>query len=391
MKKLTTIPALILLMLAGCGEKRPSAEGLVTVDVTADYPKKELILQDFMDVEYIPLETTDEFVTMAWAHAIGQKYIIVRNRNRATDGKIFIFDRNGKGLRVINRLGSANEEYTFLLGITLDEENEELFVNDHWRRKILVYDMLGNFKRILNHKEDYRYDMEIYNFDRDHLICHNMVFDEGTPGGRNEFLIISKQDGSVAKEIEIPFEKKISSDVRMVNGPYVMPIRNRVLVPQGGNSWTLMETSSDKVYQLKADYSMQPVIERTPTIQTMTPGVFLYPAVLTDRYCFMQTVKAEWDWGTNSGHKRTNLVYDKQENKIYEYEMHNADMTKKQSVIMTSEVTIGNNEIALVHKLEAPDLVEAHEKGQLKGPLKEVAATLDEESNPVLMVVKYRK
>ena len=30
---------------------------LITVDVTKNYPEKELTLQDFMDVEYIPLET----------------------------------------------------------------------------------------------------------------------------------------------------------------------------------------------------------------------------------------------------------------------------------------------------------------------------------------------
>lgn len=50
----------ILFILMGCGVDK--SDSLVTVDVTANYPKKELVLQDFMDVEYIPLETTDEFV-----------------------------------------------------------------------------------------------------------------------------------------------------------------------------------------------------------------------------------------------------------------------------------------------------------------------------------------
>ena len=81
----------------------------------------------------------------------------------------------------------------------------------------------------------------------------------------------------------------------------------------------------------------------------MKPGIFLYPAVLTDRYCFMQTVKAEWDWGTNTGHKRTDLMYDKQENAVYEYVMHNADFTNDEpGSLMVSEVTFGNDEIALV-------------------------------------------
>ena len=32
-----------------------------------------------------------------------------------------------------------------------------------------------------------------------------------------------------------------------------------------------------------------------------------------------------------------------------------------------------------------------HERGELNGKLKEIAATLDEESNPVIMLAKYKK
>jgi len=51
------------------------------------YPKKELILQDFMEVEYIPLETTDDFITLGIVMAIGKEIILVRNR--VGDGDIF--------------------------------------------------------------------------------------------------------------------------------------------------------------------------------------------------------------------------------------------------------------------------------------------------------------
>jgi hypothetical protein len=44
-----------------------------------------------------------------------------------------------------------------------------------------------------------------------------------------------------------------------------------------------------------------------------------------------------------------------------------------------------------VQTLEAFDLVEAYGKGRLRGRLIEIAATLDEESNPVIMLVKYKK
>ena len=96
----------------------------------------------------------------------------------------------------------------------------------------------------------------------------------------------------------------------------------------------------------------------------MNPRIFLYPAVITDRYYFMQTVKAEWDWVANTGHKRTDLMYDKQENALFSYILYNDDFINKEEVSLTSEPR--NPEIAICQTLDAPDLVEAYEKGRRK-------------------------
>ena len=50
-----------------------------------------------------------------------------------------------------------------------------------------------------------------------------------------------------------------------------------------------------------------------------------------------------------------------------------------------------NNEIAFWRKIETYSLIEYNEKGELKGKLKEIADNLDEDSNPVIMLVKYKK
>ena len=67
----------------------------------------------------------------------------------------------------------------------------------------------------------------------------------------------------------------------------------------------------------------------------------------------------------------------------------NDDFINKEEVSLTSEPR--NPEIAICQTLDAPDLVEAYEKGQLKGKLKEIAANLSEESNPVVMLLKKKK
>ena len=148
MKRIKTISVMILLVvLIGCGRNRRVEEiaDCIIVDVTKNYPEKELILQDFMDVEYIPLETTEEFLTQGSVLAVGKNIVIVKNA--INDGDIFAFDRTGKSLRKINRKGQGGEEYTNILTMILDEDKAEMFVNNSSAKKILVYDLYGNFRR----------------------------------------------------------------------------------------------------------------------------------------------------------------------------------------------------------------------------------------------------
>ena len=361
---------------------------MTLVNVLKSYPKIELTLQDFLDVEYVPLETSTEFITMAIIDDIGKDIIIFRNRN---DGKIFIYDRKGRGLRVINRFGQGGEEYTFVLSVTLDEDNNEIFVNDPSVSKIYVYDLFGEYKRSFEHKNGLFYN-NIYNFDRDHLICNDGNRDFGDEK-KNMFLIISKQNGSIVREIQIPYNEQKSTILMVANDNLTIAAgaRNKELIPYG-EGWVLVEPSSDTIYSYSPDQNMIPFIVRTPSIQTMNPEVFLFPGVLTDRYYFMQTVKKEYDFSKDDGFPRTDLVYDKQTNAVYESVVYNGDFSNKIPVDMVyGGIALLNNEIAFIYKMEAYQIVESYEKGELKGELKEIAAGLSEDSNPVIMIAKHKK
>jgi hypothetical protein len=349
-------------------------------------------------VEYIPLETTDEFLTSAKIHAIGKDIMIFANVRR--DGDIFIFDRKGKGLRKINHYGQGVGEYTNMQDIVPDEENDEMYVNNTFSTRIVVFDLFGNFKRDFRYKDDLLFN-QMANFDRDNFISHDNYFhfDHGTfiDEKRNCFLVVSKQDGSI-REIPIPYEEKKSTMVigRDANGNIIgdRSIRNGKLIPFQ-DSWILTEISADTIYRYLPDHTMTPFIVRAPSVQSMNPEVFLFPGVLTDRYYFMQTVKKEFNYVTNTGFPTTDLLYDRQENAIFEYVVYNDDFTDKKPMSLVYETPmftlVNSNGIAFVKRLEAPDLVEAYKKGQLKGRLKEIAAGLDEEANAVIMLAKYKK
>jgi hypothetical protein len=381
MKKVSTILSVILFVMAGCGDSKQSTENLLTVDVTKSYPKKELILQDFMDVEYIALETNDEFLCSGLVEAIGKDIIIVRNHNHlGRDGNIFIFDRKGKALRKINRKGQGGEEYTDIYAITLDENNGEMFVNDVFADKIVVYDLDGIFKRSFKQKQKYH---NIYNFDRENLICYNSSDKTG-----HIYVIISKQDGSIIREIIIPFEEMKSIWVTFrdeaQNISWGATPDHHPIIPYL-DGWILTEPSSDTVYRYLPDHTMIPFIARTPSIRSMDPSVFLFPGILTDRYYFMESVKKLTD--INDPFSDTDLIYDRQEKAIFQYTVYNGDYSGKKQVYMTALPL----EILACKFLEADQLVESYRKGELKGKLKEIAATLEEDSNPVIMLMKDKK
>ena len=383
----------ILLLMTGCGGKQQTGDAFITVDVTKNYPKKELILQDFMDVEYIALETGGEFYCQGVVMAVGKEIILVKNF--VNDGDIFVFDRHGKGLRKINRIGKGGEEYAAIIRIILDEDNDEMFVNDYVQNKIVVYDLYGKFKRSFRYTEGARYT-EVQNYDRDHLICYDSsldVKDGQEKGSQTFFAIISKQDGSITRKIDIPFEKiksqrLILRDVAN-NRTYSSHYNNDYpIIPYHGD-WILVELSSDTLYKYLPDDHLTPFMARTPSIQSMNPEVFLFPGILTDRYYFMEIVKKEYDFEANSGFPCTNLVYDRQEKRIFEYNLYNDDYSNKKAVITMARYV--NDEIATLQRINADDLVDDYKKGKLKGKLKEIAAGLDEESNPVIVLVKHKK
>lgn len=403
MKKLITVLTILLFLLAGCSESKQQDEGFITVDVTKHYPEKEFILQDLFDIEYLPLETTDKFITTGSLQTINKDVIIMNDGSWTRSGNIYFVDRNnGKCLKTINRLGQSGEEYIFIGSVIPDEENQELYVNDPVTKRVLVYDLSGNFKRSFKSREGSTYQW-VGDFDRDYLICCSEV-SYGSDGSTSEegiknsgFMLVSKQDGSVRK-IPIPYEKVHSRIIVGGDSPagkLFYAIQNQPLIPyQGG--WLLNEISADTIYNYSPDHKKNPFIVRTPSIQSMATAIYLYLGVLTDRYYFMQTVNKAFDLDKKEGFETTELVYDRQENSIYRYIVYNDDFTDKRDVNLVFKfpippVILNNNGIAYITRLEANYLMEAYEKGKLKGKLKEIAAGLEEDSNPVIMIAKHKK
>lgn len=385
MKKVIFLVA-ALLGLASCTGEKKEKEAFITVDITASYPEKDLVLQDFMDVEYVPLETSDEFLAQGNIAFVGENIVVATNMRQ---GDILLFDRaTGKGIRKINHKGFGPEEYIMPYNVVLFEDKNEMFVNDGPTSKIQVYDLDGNYKRTISYKRGALVTVLI-DFDTDNFLSQNIYAPENENSGET-FLFLSKKDGSMT-DIKVPYQERKSIALVRVNEDGSMQgafPENSDFIDPFRDGWLLTEPSADTIYFYKADRSLKPFIVRTPSVQTMSPEVFLFPGVLTDDYYFMQSVTKEYDFDKNEGMSSTPLVYDVAEQKIYKYTVHNADYEDREENLSKQNV---NNKIAFYQALPADELIEALEDGKLKGKLSDIAAHLDIEDNPVVMIVKPKK
>ena len=382
MKKLGIIACSTLLAsLMGCGNKEQTTPW-TNIDLSGSIPKEEQTLQDLFEVKYVALETTDSFLTRGFIEAVSQHFLITYDYN---EGCLSLFDRTtGKGIRQIKRQGQGPEEFTSPSNVIIDEKREELFISDYSLRKILIYDMKGNFKRSFK-TVDENYYTELLDYDDGHLLAYK------SPAGPHDesscHLLISKQDGSLTKEIRFPIdqvETPIFTHGKLTSTPFFY------LTAPYGERWALTVTSSDTIYSYDADGNASPLIVRSPSIHGMDPQVFLYPTILTDRYYFLRAQKKEFDLETMKGFPTQMLLYDTQEKKLVEYTLINADMEDGPSINFYSIRPLGCDALGAL-TLQAPDLVEAREAGKLKGKLQSITERLDEESNPVIVLLEEKR
>ena len=136
MMKSNILSLCLMLALSACtSQPKPQKDSTLPIlDISKEYPEIELDIHEIADVDYIPLETTDEsIIGKAPYYAISEKYIVslASPLDRATR----FFDRKGKYLFKIDRYGQGAEEYVYPFNVSVDFENEECYVYDGYTAK----------------------------------------------------------------------------------------------------------------------------------------------------------------------------------------------------------------------------------------------------------------
>jgi len=110
----------------------------------------------FVDIEYVPLETSEASMISAFDIVFfhdyasnkliaGTDYFLFKNRN-----KIFKFRNNGTFVKTIDPVGRGPNEILNISDLDISKNNQNIYLLSSWQKKFIVYSKEGDFLRTFN-------------------------------------------------------------------------------------------------------------------------------------------------------------------------------------------------------------------------------------------------
>lgn len=369
---------------------------LFTIDITKEYPNKEFVLQDMADIEYIKLETRKDVLLDFGNHfCISDSLIVTYN---VKEGSVFIFNRRGKVLTMFNHIGRAGEEYQAINKLTVDFNKQEIFIYDLVQKyKIMVYDYEGRFKRVL--KIPYHVWIDImFDYNSEFLICYDAYgVGAATEINTKPYFLLSKQDGRVlplpiflknrmnsALSIKKNKISQIYSESQVIGMPVYPLIRN-------GKNVYIADWSCDTLFRL-SEGKLEPILIKKPSGILQAPQILCYAAFKTSRYTLLTSVEKILTPSILKERKipSIDLMCDHKTGRFYKPTFINKDYVVERNYTIDA-IGMELPENSVISCFPAHYLLEDLKTGKLSGKLKEMVSTLDEEDNPVLMLVKFKE
>lgn len=379
---------LVLFAISACQKANDKQqEQLIIINTGKKYPQKEIYLQDIAEVEYIPLITSDSILVNTFPICVSEEGIATRG---GKTGEILLFDAKGQKLQGrVCRRGEGPEEYNAIIFSIIDWKRKELFIADYTNLK--VYDFSGNYLRTLLNDDIMK--MNIHNLNDDYLLCSKEH--EGSDRPYRPYFTLSKDKGKAdTLSIEVPFfiasNRKIVWDNGHTNDAYGYLPQIKSCI---NRTW-LTTPALDTIFQLHPNLSLTPAMVPRLAPTTNPEASLLYFLGMNDHYAWSSwmprhvTVKMS---EINAGREKQESLYMYDKKKQEWFTPVYQDRAMPHSTPIYINLTAVPYGYGLV-TLNAMDVVEAYRNNRITdSELKQIASTLKEEDNPVLMLLKFTK
>ena len=393
MKKTVWFILSVCLPIFAFAQKVPTMQKEATgiehhIDVYTAIQNKQqyLTLSDFAeDIEFVPLETTDECLLdeSIMNIVVTRQDIIVYDLNAC-----YRFNRQGKFMNRIGSQGNGPGEYVKSLYITVDTLNQWVYMGDYNQEKFVKYDYNGKHLADLKTKG---VGMSNFLYKPNYILMENNFYLYAKKGKRFSMALYSEKDKKIISRMSCDYKDNIPA----------MSICSPIAFQHKKNTY-LKDFWCDTIYRMTDAFHLQAYAyidkgkfkHRTEDDKTLTGGKptardFLVLSVWnmaeSDRYIFINTNKGR-------------VFYDKKEKKTFAGGTLEKPFVSAKDDLYGSpglmNISINGNEIYSYRF--AHELIES-EKGKHSindsrhDAYLKMIEKLDEEDNPVIMIVKMKQ
>ena len=363
---------MIQFVLLGCSCTNTDQEkGLTTIDLSKDYPKKEILLSEIADIQYVYMNEGNDYI-----YGGNPLYVSDHTFVFYSEGSFLFFTKDGQPKSKFNHQGNGPDEYDYFSKVVYDEANDELYILSE--KRLIVYSSSGVHKRTiaLSLSDDKRIT-SMANYDNGSLL----LFDS------DNFVLISKADGSELKRLDVSSGEKvklyaINQDEQRVS--VIASTQNQIVNYKDG--LLLSDYSTDTVFFFNKNKELIPVLIKQPSIHSMDPVIYANTFVEAADYLFYRKIIVKVQ---NGQLPSVYLMQNKKDGTVYEQEIKMDDFKGKQ-VEIAPEILTSSSRHGLV-VLDLVELEEAYADGRLKGKLKELMEKIDRENgNNVYMLLIFK-
>jgi len=152
MKKLFYIFAVACIVISACTNKNDETEVLEVITVNLDSLHERFPLTSLCSFErMVPLETTEQcrIGDIRRVYIADSKFVIWDRGEKS----VFVFDNNGRFICRVGNQGRAEKEYVGIDDVQVNEKEKVVSILDRGSRKILCYNLDGEFQKTIKLKE----------------------------------------------------------------------------------------------------------------------------------------------------------------------------------------------------------------------------------------------
>ena len=400
--KLKYVPCLLFIasVAVGCSSNRQTNDDMPFIDVRKTYPEKELDITDFADVSYVHLNTADDdYLYKGQIQCVTKNTLVVYDQSSAG---ILFFSRDGQPRSRFNRYGQGPEEYlsTFRNRILYDEKTDDVFVGDPYGRNkyVQVYSSTGEYKRKITLPQNSALsflvsfdDQSLFVYAEDYhfsFLTMSRTQNSKTDIPHTTYYRISKTNGEISDSLRL-ISDEIELAVIFSSSPSksIVARGNYCRLTKGVTGFYLFNPETDTVFHYAGDKSLTPVLYKIPSVRNQDPKVVLTNIVDAGRYQFFNVA-------TLDGLIPTTRYFflDKETGDIFRPKLVLPDFKGKEFTITDSPRMLDTGDVnGYIFELGLYELKEAYRENKLSGKLKELVATLNEDTdNNVFMLVEYK-